>query len=414
MDPKTNSKVTVLNDGRYVCIGSSFLPEHYDIFDFCIHHGPCNDGLTASWAVQQSQPDICMIAQSPGCQHLFNAVSTDYIQNKRVVFVDICPTREILDKVLKLCSFVLILDHHETSKDLITHLVEDTVPNNLEVLFDMDRAGCHIAWDYFRYDHINEKKTPRPWFLDYIGDGDLWYPSEKKQYNNLPDSRFIVKGLNECGHLESRETLQKLYDTTGNHLNMAHDENCRSIIKHQLIPIGKLAKSKANKRIADIAKHAYLTEYIDEDGQRYYAWMVSNNDYTINSDLGHQLLDKPIVINTRPTDDVANNCTDNVIQHYPGFSLDGLSYEQAATLNMDSQVDTNTSSQIIMSAFSIIIRGYDPIKNALMVSMRGGSKCSPNVAKICARFGGGGHPNASGATIPIIDYRQWFNAVERI
>ena len=83
------------------------------------------------------------------------------------------------------------------------------------------------------------------------------------------------------------------------------------------------------------------------------------------------------------------------------------------TLIVEHNPDDGTSSQIIMPDFSIIVRGYDPVSKSIMVSMRGGADWSPNVANICARFGGGGHPAAAGATIPIDVFNKCFHTIER-
>lgn len=418
----SKSNIIMSNNMRYIQVGNnhntSYTPHP---FHYCIHHEPCTDGLTASWVVQNSYWNVQLIAQSPGCNNLFQHTPCDSFKGKNVVFVDICPTIDILNKMLEVCNYILILDHHETNKNMILKLVNgETMPKHLHVLFDMDRAGCQITWDYFNYDTHENKFYPRPWFLDYVGDGDLWYPSEKLSYNHLPDSRLIVKGLVECGHLDSRETIKYLYDTSGDHLNHDHIYSKESIIRDKLIPIGEIFRDKANKAIASIMKRANLMEYTAEDGSRYYVWLVNNSDYTINSDLGHQLLDKPIILSTQtcPKTDVSDSNDvggdSNIIYHYPGAGIEGLNHAQASTVKLDIDTDANNRStkQLIMPAFSVIIRGYDPIKNAFMASMRGGAEWSPNVAKICERFGGGGHPAASGATISYQDFKLAFHAIE--
>lgn len=406
MKDMDENSITYYHSDSIVYIGPTHNPECALDYDYCIYHGPCSDGLMAAWASQLKYPNILMMPQSPGCKHLFNKAPLDTFSGKRVMFVDICPVKEVLMQMLSVCAFVLVLDHHETNKDLITSLVTDNIPTNLNVMFDMDRAGCHIVWDYFYYNYYDNKKTPRPWFLEYIGDGDLWYPSEKQSPNPLPNGRLIVKGLNECGHLDSRETIQALYTSSGNRSNMAHCERRDAIINNQLIPMGKMMKNNVNKMIASIMKRAYMMEYTTENGSRYYAWMVNSSDHTINSDLGHQLLDHPIILSTR------DNNTNDITYHYPGASIEGLDYLQAATFNKESDVDNEITNEIVMPAFSVIVRGYDPVTHSLIISMRGGKEYSPNLAKLCSRFGGGGHSAASGALIPLIDFRTCFHAIK--
>ena len=93
---------------------------------------------------------------------------------------------------------VLILDHHKTaeadlrgfglpsldctSKDHYTDTlewVEDEPVENVFAIFDMNRSGAQIAWDFF---HPREEP---PTLVDYVADRDLWR-------FELPHSREIA------------------------------------------------------------------------------------------------------------------------------------------------------------------------------------------------------------------------------
>ena len=61
---------------------------------------------------------------------------------------------------------MVILDH-KSSKEMVEDITEKNY-SNLEIIFDMDRSGAKIAWDYF----FPNRKSP--FFIDYIQDKDLW------------------------------------------------------------------------------------------------------------------------------------------------------------------------------------------------------------------------------------------------
>lgn len=91
-----------------------------------------------------------------------------------VYILDFSIPREDLDKLVSRMNFVLILDHHKSAyENLAGH------PNTF---FDMTRSGAGIAWDYF------QPHYPRPDFINYIEDQDLWKFS-------LPNSKLVRDSL---------------------------------------------------------------------------------------------------------------------------------------------------------------------------------------------------------------------------
>ena len=99
--------------------------------------------------------------------------------NSDVYILDFSISREHLDELVSRMNSVLILDHHKSAlENLNGH------PN---CFFDMNRSGAGIAWDYF---HPN---VPRPDFINYIEDQDLWRFS-------LPDSEYVRNSLTMIPH----------------------------------------------------------------------------------------------------------------------------------------------------------------------------------------------------------------------
>jgi hypothetical protein len=142
----------------------------------CIFHGNCADGFGAAWAVRQ----------------YFGEANVDFhaglhgnpppdTRGRTVVIVDFCYKRPVLDDMAKTANSVLVLDHHKTAQDDLSDISgpdgwepwvnsskSDNPDGKLGAVFDMDRSGAGLTWDFFF------PETARPKLLDHIEDRDLW------------------------------------------------------------------------------------------------------------------------------------------------------------------------------------------------------------------------------------------------
>jgi len=94
--------------------------------------------------------------------------------NSNVYILDFSILRNELDELVAKMNFVLVLDHHKSA--------EEQLKNHPNAIFDMNRSGAGIAWDYF---HSN---VTRPDFINYIEDADLWrfsLPNSKDVRNSI-------------------------------------------------------------------------------------------------------------------------------------------------------------------------------------------------------------------------------------
>jgi len=98
-----------------------------------------------------------------------------------VVIVDFCYKRPVLDKMASAANGVLVLDHHKTAQDDLLDIdgaeswetwlsatVAQGEKSKTAAVFDMNRSGAGLTWDFFFPD------TARPKLLDHIEDRDLW------------------------------------------------------------------------------------------------------------------------------------------------------------------------------------------------------------------------------------------------
>lgn len=91
-----------------------------------------------------------------------------------VYFVDFCPKAEVLVALSNKVSKVVVLDHHKTAQEDLEGLKRP----NLEVIFDMEKSGARLAWEYFH----NEV----PSLVAYVEDRDLWrFTLDKTRQVNL-------------------------------------------------------------------------------------------------------------------------------------------------------------------------------------------------------------------------------------
>lgn len=165
----------------------------------CIYHGNCADGFTAAWAVWLALGN--QVEFVPG---VYGEAPPD-VTGADVIMVDFSYKRPVLEEMSASANSLLILDHHKTAEaDLsgfgvdmskwtppfgwnrhVTNVHQDRcegVHRSVYVLFDMDRSGAQIAWDFFH------PGAHRPKLVDYVADRDLWR-------FDLPHSREIAAWL---------------------------------------------------------------------------------------------------------------------------------------------------------------------------------------------------------------------------
>lgn len=122
-----------------------------------IHHAPCLDGLAAAAVCPY---DVINIGFNPN----YHKVDThpdilNLDEGQSIVFFDCAPhTMEELLDLRKKHERVMIVDHHIGNTRIFG--------NTEGCFFDMDKAGCVLAWNYFKDDDIPE-------LLVHIGDRDV-------------------------------------------------------------------------------------------------------------------------------------------------------------------------------------------------------------------------------------------------
>lgn len=156
-----------------------------------IYHANCADGFTAAWAVRQAMDADF----HPGVY----SEPPPKVAGRDVILVDFCYPRAVLAQMQQVARSILVLDHHKTAEadlqpseepgselmrfdlSIVRHrwnwerflnlvALDGAALENACVyaLFDQDRSGAGIAWDFFH------PGAPRPELIDHVEDRDLW------------------------------------------------------------------------------------------------------------------------------------------------------------------------------------------------------------------------------------------------
>jgi oligoribonuclease NrnB/cAMP/cGMP phosphodiesterase (DHH superfamily) len=142
-----------------------------------IYHDNCVDGFASAWAfkklVESDYPNgVEYVPAQYG-----KPVNSDYWDARSDIYIlDFSFSRERISELAIGYASVTVLDHHKTAAEVLDGW--DHGFPNLEIVFDMERSGAGISWDYF------SEGQPRPELIDYVEDRDIWKWE-------LPDSKEI-------------------------------------------------------------------------------------------------------------------------------------------------------------------------------------------------------------------------------
>lgn len=120
-----------------------------------LYHGNCPDGFGGAYAAWKKFGDraeyIALSRTLPEPETFHDA---------HLYFIDFCYPQEIMDAYVTASKSLTMLDHHEG--------IEDVVRSMPEYVYDANRSGASIAWEYFH------PGKPLPKLLQYVEDDDLF------------------------------------------------------------------------------------------------------------------------------------------------------------------------------------------------------------------------------------------------
>jgi oligoribonuclease NrnB/cAMP/cGMP phosphodiesterase (DHH superfamily) len=211
----------------------------------CIYHGNCADGFGAAWVVRRALgPDVDFHAG------IYSQPPPD-VTGREVYIVDFSYKRPVLLEMAAAAQNIVILDHHKTAAEDLRDLPAGI--ENLFAMFNMDRSGAMLAWEYFF------KLQEPPELLLRIEDRDLW--------------RFALPGTREI----QASVFSYPYDFE------VWDELMKRPID-KLFTEGMAIERKHHKDIAELLK--VVTRRMEIGG---YNVPVANLPYIHVSDAAHEL-----------------------------------------------------------------------------------------------------------------------------
>lgn len=170
-----------------------------------IYHGNCYDGITAAY--------VCWLMFKDEAEYIpFNySDPAPQVEGYDVVIVDFSFKRDVILKMREQANTLLILDHHKTAQKELEGLEY--------AIFDMERSGAGLAWDYYFGDQpIAFTSQNRPILVDYIEDRDLWKfkRTNSKEINALFQSYDIdlKTWIGEVSKLDDRPFDQLVSEGT--------------------------------------------------------------------------------------------------------------------------------------------------------------------------------------------------------
>ncbi len=243
-----------------------------------IYHSNCADGFSAAWAVRQAiEAEFC-----PGV----HGTPPPDVTGRDVIMVDFCYPPSVMLQLQLVANSILVLDHHKsaeadlpanskTADDQLTVVriegfdldgdptwgqfrgwvemdkCEGIRKAMIYALFDMERSGAGIAWDFFH------PGKARPALIDHVEDRDLW--------------RFALQGTREIqAAVFSHPYRFEVWDQ----LMLAP--------VYELYQQGLSIERKHHKDVAELVEVAKRQMVIG-----HYDVPVASLPYTLASDAGH-------------------------------------------------------------------------------------------------------------------------------
>lgn len=262
------------------------MSEHDKIL--CIYHGHCADGFSAAWVVRRyfGENRVEFVAAVHG-------EDAPEVSNRHVVMVDFSYKRPVIDEFAQRCASLLILDHHKSAKlelagfrepdqcwpfhlDRAAEATENS--DKVAVLFDMERSGAVMAWDYFF------RGEDAPDMLLHVQDRDLWqfkmhdtrdlsalffsYPYEFQIWDKL---------VMDCANPVQRAKLAAI----GHALNRKHQKDIAELLPQvtrpmriggHVVPVGNLPYTMASEAAGELAKdRPFAACYFDGPNGRNFS-----------------------------------------------------------------------------------------------------------------------------------------------
>ena len=163
-------------------------------------------------------------------------------------------------KILKVCKYLLIIDHHKSAEQALRN-----IPDRNKI-FNMSESGASLTWKYF-YEN-DDLSAPMPLLVQYVRDRDLWL-------NQMPDHLKFVAWF----HKLSMEF--EIY-------NLYFDDN---LLQKSITDAGDVAVAMDEYFISQCVNSARPPKFVQLPDKRF-AFVSYVNSTVFPSEIGSRLLSK--------------------------------------------------------------------------------------------------------------------------
>jgi oligoribonuclease NrnB/cAMP/cGMP phosphodiesterase (DHH superfamily) len=208
-----------------------------------ITHKNCQDGFFSQCVVKKKYPDATVLQLYPGTHLPQIEESYDIIYMTDISFLI-----DEMTELSKQTTLFIVLDHHKTAKEELNKWINK--PKNVQCIFDMDRCGAVITWNYIY------PGTEVPSVIKYVDDRDRWMWKQ-------PSSREINRGLFEANVVDDEKNAIKLFTYTNKQLYDEFYETGKNIIDTEKIIMDELL-TKSYNRSYTFNDNIYIITFVDD------------------------------------------------------------------------------------------------------------------------------------------------------
>ena len=222
---------------------------------YTLYHDNCPDGFGSALAAYLKFGDS---SEYIGVKHQQDPPEME--PSSEVYILDFSYPRQVMEELLKQHVQVITLDHHKTAQEALLGL--------RGALFDMNRSGAMISWEYFHPDR------EIPDLFRYIQDRDLWHWKLENTAKIGAGLQLLPHEFDRWSELLTPEGLKQL------------EQDGETILRYQ------------TKEIKGMLKHVYLDSlppYQASTGE----WitgstipLINCTNYDIVSELCHKMLEE--------------------------------------------------------------------------------------------------------------------------
>jgi len=146
-----------------------------------LYHKSCTDGLGSAHAVKEWLWERGELDNAEFNTIQYGDPAPD-VTGLDVFIVDFSFSPDVLRRMADSAKSIVMIDHHISAQKDYGAPSVTPYPENTIIIFDMDKAGCILTWEYLF------PRTPPPELFFYLQDRDLW------QWK-LPQSKEVSAAL---------------------------------------------------------------------------------------------------------------------------------------------------------------------------------------------------------------------------